>query len=57
MLPERRVLQWETVSRARRLMKQGHDLRQAANALDQTAPDLDVSLWRNLGKRLPDEGR
>lgn len=57
MRPERTVLHWRVVDNARRLLRWGHDLHQAANALGVRPADLDLSLWRNLGKELPDEGR
>lgn len=46
------ALLWPTVSRAKRLMRQGHSLNEAAAMLGVRPCDLDASLWRHLGVSL-----
>lgn len=44
----RRLSQFR-VAQAKRLMRDGYDLEQAAQAIGVRARDLDLSLWANLG--------
>lgn len=43
------VLDWRVVARAKRMMRSGLDLYEAAMALGVRARDLDVSLWQHIG--------
>lgn len=43
------VLDWRVVVRAKRLMRQGLDLYEAAHAVGARPRNLDLSLWSNIG--------
>lgn len=45
-----RILHWTAVQRAREFLRQGHDLHQIAERLGCQARDLDLSLWRQMGR-------
>lgn len=45
------VLHWSVVMRARAILREGWSLRVTAATLDVSPADLDLSLWRNLGKK------
>jgi hypothetical protein len=44
-----RPVDWRLVVRAKRLMRQGLDLHEAAAFLGVFARDLDAALWREIG--------
>lgn len=43
------AIEWRLVVRAKRLMRAGLDLYEAAEAIGVRARDLDVSLWCQIG--------
>lgn len=43
-------ISWRTVVAAKRLMRAGYDLYEAAKLLGVRARDLDISLWRAVGE-------
>jgi hypothetical protein len=49
--PRPRILHWSTVAAAKELMRQGKTLQQAAAAIGEDRAELDLSLWRQLGRK------
>ncbi len=45
-----RILHWRIVQRAREFMRLGADLHKVAERLGVQASDLDLSLWRQMGR-------
>jgi hypothetical protein len=44
------ILHWRTVQRAREFLRQGYTLDQVAELLNVQAADVDLSLWRQMGR-------